>query len=228
MLSLLWIALCAFLLHEYRLPVERASCCAVDVVCRGNGAEAVLLRPRGVARHAIDAIRHADGYCFLDGAMRLLDFGAIIAFLGCGYYLLAGTAEQRRTPERPASSSDMPHWRCLFVFLTLEVNSFLYRFMPGSEAGGVSIVWSLFALGLIIAGMWKDSATASLVGLALFAVVAWKVLLLRPRPARSNLPHHRLPAARRAGALRLVCLSEMSPDDCVRSRFGRKGGGDPE
>jgi uncharacterized membrane protein len=62
------------------------------------------------------------------------------------------------------------------VFCTLEVNSFLYVFMPGSEAGGVSIVWSLFALGLIVAGMWKDARAVRYCGLALFAVVAWKVL----------------------------------------------------
>jgi len=64
----------------------------------------------------------------------------------------------------------------LFVFSTLEVNSFLYRFVPDLRAGGVSILWSVFALALIIAGMWKDVRAIRYIGLALFAVVAWKVL----------------------------------------------------
>jgi uncharacterized membrane protein len=108
--------------------------------------------------------------------MRLLDFSAMIAFLGCGYYLLAGTTEARN-PRTAGVFFGGAALTLLFVFLTLEVNSFLYRFMPGSEAGGVSIVWSLFALGLIISGMWKDSRALRYVGLALFAVVAAKVLL---------------------------------------------------
>ena len=64
----------------------------------------------------------------------------------------------------------------LFVFSTLEVNTFLYSYVPGLRAGGVSILWSIFALALIIAGMWKNVPAMRYVGLALFAVVAWKVL----------------------------------------------------
>jgi uncharacterized membrane protein len=43
------------------------------------------------------------------------------------------------------------------------------------EAGGVSIVWSLFALALIFRGIARNIALVRYVGLALFAVVAWKV-----------------------------------------------------
>jgi uncharacterized membrane protein len=104
--------------------------------------------------------------------MRLLDFGAIIAFLCCGYYLLAGDTNARTAGVVFASAAVA----LLFVFSTLEVNSFLYRFVPDLRAGGVTILWSVFALALIIAGMWKDVRAIRYVGLALFAVVAWKVL----------------------------------------------------
>jgi uncharacterized membrane protein len=43
------------------------------------------------------------------------------------------------------------------------------------RAGGVSILWSLFALGLSLAGIKRDLRLARLTGLALFGVVAWKV-----------------------------------------------------
>jgi uncharacterized membrane protein len=104
--------------------------------------------------------------------MRLLDFGAIIAFLGCGYYLLAGRDHSRSA----GVIFGLAALALMFVFTTLEVNTFLYHFVPGLRAGGVSILWSIFALSLILAGIWKDTRTLRYVGLALFAVVAWKVL----------------------------------------------------
>ncbi len=45
------------------------------------------------------------------------------------------------------------------------------------RAGGVSILWSIFALALIGAGIWKDVRAIRYAGLVLFAVVAGKVLL---------------------------------------------------
>jgi len=66
----------------------------------------------------------------------------------------------------------------LFVFLTLELNTFLAHYVPGLRAGGVSILWSIFALGLIGTGIWKDARAMRYVGLALFAVVSWKILFL--------------------------------------------------
>jgi len=173
MLSLLWIALCVFLLHEYRLRSSNVVLTLLVVFVVGMVLKLFCFDL--VTWHVIVAMRYADAYSFLDAGMRLLDFGAIIAFLCCGYYLLAGVAknENDRTAGVIFGSAAL---MLLFVFLTLEVNSFLHQFVPGSEAYGVSIVWSLFALGLIIGGLWKDSRALRYVGLALFAVVAWKVL----------------------------------------------------
>ena len=50
--------------------------------------------------------------------------------------------------------------------------------MPGMESGGVSILWSLFALGLILAGIVKRVRTMRFVGLALFGIVVWKVFFV--------------------------------------------------
>jgi uncharacterized membrane protein len=115
---------------------------------------------------------YAGDYSFLEAGMRLLDFGAIIAFFTCGYYLLSGKATAR---DRAIVFGSLAV-AMLFVFSTLEVNTFLMHFLPGSEAGGVSILWSLFALALITVGMWWDVRPIRYVGLALFALVAWKVL----------------------------------------------------
>ena len=59
------------------------------------------------------------------------------------------------------------------------MNTLLDYFLPahleGLRAGGVSILWSLFALGLIISGIRKDVRGMRYVGLALFAIVVAKV-----------------------------------------------------
>jgi uncharacterized membrane protein len=66
----------------------------------------------------------------------------------------------------------------LFVYTTLEVNTFLHYYLPGLQAGGISILWSLFALALIGSGIWKNVRTLRYIGLALFAVVVWKVFFV--------------------------------------------------
>ena len=173
-LSLLWVALCVFLLYEYRLRKSDILLGLLVAFVVGMAAK-LFLFDLVAWRVGADLLYGGPDYIFLDGAMRLLDFGAMIAFLACGYYLLAATSGgvNARTAAYTFGAATLA---LLFVFLTLEVNTFLYHFVPGLRAGGVSILWSIFALGLIIGGMWKDVRAVRYVGLALFAVVAGKVL----------------------------------------------------
>jgi uncharacterized membrane protein len=171
LLSLLWIAMCVFLLCQYRARSNDAVLFILVIFVAGLVAKLFFFDL--VYWQVTATMYYAADYSFLQAGMRLLDFGAIIAFLCCGYYLLAGSSNAR-------SAKAVFGWAAvtlLLVFSTLEVNSFLYRFVPDLRAGGVSILWSLFALALIIAGMWKDVRTIRYVGLALFAVVVGKVLL---------------------------------------------------
>ncbi len=78
----------------------------------------------------------------------------------------------------------MPHadklagWLVLglaFVFLSLELNTFLSQFVPALRPGGISILWSLFALGLIVGGIHKKTGSLRFTGLGLFTVVGLKV-----------------------------------------------------
>ena len=62
-----------------------------------------------------------------------------------------------------------------FLFLTLELNTFLSQFVPALRAGGISILWSIFALGLILAGIRRQEGLLRYVGLGLFTVVGFKV-----------------------------------------------------
>ncbi len=112
MLSLLWIALCGFLLSTYRRQANDVVLGLLALFSIGLALK--LLCFDLVAWHvAVNVMRYAgDGYSLLDGAMRLLDFAAVIAFLACGYYLLRPGAESAgrsarfsASPPRPCCSS---------------------------------------------------------------------------------------------------------------------------
>ena len=60
----------------------------------------------------------------------------------------------------------------------MEVNSFLYHYIPGLRTGGVSILWTLFALALILRGIWKNLRALRYIGLGLFTIVAGKVFFV--------------------------------------------------
>jgi uncharacterized membrane protein len=168
-LSLLWIALGAFLLSLYLArPIHALlglflACCGLMVL-----KLFVFDMP---SWQLLDTLHYQD-YLFLDAGMRLLDFGAVIAFLCLGWRLLSGTANRAAGQTLGAVALAL-----LFIMSSLEVNSFLYHFVPGLRAGGVSILWSVFALSMILAGIWKNTRVIRYVGLTLFAVVAGKVLL---------------------------------------------------
>ena len=170
LLSLLWIAMCLFLLRQHRRQPSDALLAVLMFFVAGLVLKLFCF---DLAAWSVAAtMYYAADYSFLDAGMRLFDFGAIIAFLCGGYCLLSGNANARTAGVVFAVAAVA----LLFIFSTLEANSFLYRFVPDLRAGGVSILWSVFALALIIAGMWKNVPAIRYAGLALFAVVAWKVL----------------------------------------------------
>lgn len=128
------------------------------------------------AGDSVWTLRYGGAYSFQLALMRLLDFAAIIGFL-----LFAC----RRLPsEHGEAIGNIRQWlggtalALLFVFLSLETNALLYQYVPGLRSGGVSILWSLFALTLVSVGIKRQVALLRLVGLGLFALVAWKVFFI--------------------------------------------------
>ncbi len=168
-LSLLWIALCAFLVYEYlarpsQLVLSALVVFVAALVVKLFVVDLPFWRVAGMKAYAGD-------YSFLEAAMRLLDFGAIIAFLYCGFRLLVGNVQARQAGKVLGCAA----LALLFVFLSLEVNTFLGHYVEGLRPGGVSILWSLFAVGTLLGGIWKNVPGLRYVALVLFAVVAWKV-----------------------------------------------------
>jgi hypothetical protein len=119
-------------------------------------------------------MRYASGYSLQLALMRLLDFAAIIGFLLFAFRRLAGADAVGNIRQWLGGAALV----LLFIFLSLEVNSALYQYVPGLRSGGVSILWSVFALTLVFNGIKRNISILRLVGLALFALVAWKVFFI--------------------------------------------------
>jgi uncharacterized membrane protein len=170
-LTLLWLGVCLLLIHEYLADRSRVMLGLLAAFVAGLLIKLFLFdlpewRTPGAMLYA-----HDIGYSFRDATMRLVDFGAIAGFFAFGFMMLAGDVSARAMRVVLGSLAVA----MAFVWSSLELNTFLNHFVPGLRPGGISILWSLFALGLILAGILKDVRNLRYVGLGLFAVVVWKV-----------------------------------------------------
>lgn len=172
LLTLLWLAMCGLLLYEV---VFRESAVLTMLLLAFVGG--LLIKLFGFDLPAWDITErglYGATYSFRDALMRLLDFGAVIGFFAGGYALLAGKSHAKSV----GAFFGFCSLGLLFIYLTLETNSFLATHLPEMQSGGVSILWSLFALGLLLRGIGKDVKVVRYLGLGLFAVVAWKVFFV--------------------------------------------------
>jgi len=82
-LSLLWIALCVWLLYEY---LARPSTALLNILVVFAAALVIKLFIFDLPSWSVHGMMlYAGDYSFLEAGMRLIDFGAIIAFLYCGF-----------------------------------------------------------------------------------------------------------------------------------------------
>lgn len=108
---------------------------------------------------------------------RLVNFGAIVLLLAWAFRCLSEVSDVRLPDARTFSRLlGLLSIGMLFLYTTLEVNTWLGNFVPGLRAGGVSILWTVFALSLLVYGISRRLPTLRYMGLGLFAVVSWKVL----------------------------------------------------
>ena len=66
----------------------------------------------------------------------------------------------------------------LFLYSTLELNTFLHEYLDPFRSGGISILWSVFALGMLLSGIRSNLRLLRYAGLCLFTVVAGKVFFV--------------------------------------------------
>ena len=169
LMTLLWLAMGGLFLYELLIRESRAWLVLLLVLVGGLFFKlfAFDLQSWRISEQML----YGGQYSFGDALLRLFDFGAVVGFLAGAYALLIGRSN--------AKSAGVFLGFCsvglLFIYLTLEVNSFLHTYVEGLRPGGVSILWSLFALGLILRGIGKNVKSLRYLGLGLFAIVAGKV-----------------------------------------------------
>jgi uncharacterized membrane protein len=168
-LTLLWVALCAFFLFEYSRTkaVVFLALLGLALIAVVGKLIAIDLPSWGVNERLL----YMQPYSFRDALMRLIDFGAIIGFFGGAYAIFA----KHESTEQLRRALGLTSLAMLFVYLTLEVNSYLYHNNPGLRAGGVSVLWALFALALIWRGISHNLAALRYIGLGLYVVVSGKI-----------------------------------------------------
>ena len=123
-LTLLWLGMCLVLLHEYLGSQSRAALTVLAVFVAGVLGKLVFfdLPFWGLEESFV----YQGNYSFLAALMRLLDFGAMAAFFVLAFVYLSRAV-------RPAHIAELAGWLALsltFVFLTLELNTFLTQYVP--------------------------------------------------------------------------------------------------
>jgi uncharacterized membrane protein len=183
-LTLLWLALTGVVLRSYtampgelrrKVFIALLGALFIKLVLIDLDAWQLSLTPVPWRDDTGLTLMYLGDYSFLEALMRMLDFGAVIAFLGLAFRRLAVEGADLGMERGVLAAGALT---LLFVYSSLEVNTLLYVYVPGLRSGGISILWSLFALGFVLGGMLKDTKALRLAGLVLFAVVAWKVFLM--------------------------------------------------
>ncbi|MCS7305491.1 MAG: DUF2339 domain-containing protein [Thermoguttaceae bacterium] len=176
MLTLLWVGLGCLLLHQY-LKTQWEWLLYLGAFVVAAVLSKVLfwdLPYWGLYRSEVPWC-YKEPYSFELAMMRLLDLVAVVGFLTWTFIAMRKVPENIRQARTLFAVLALG---MLFLFLTVELNSFLYAYRPEFRAGGISILWTLFALNFVLVGIWKDCRELRLAGLVLFAIVAGKVFLV--------------------------------------------------
>jgi uncharacterized membrane protein len=176
-LTLLWLSVCLLLLLEFTRSANR-----IVLGFLGVFVFAVLMKMllfdlqdwSATSRFYYDGV-----YTFRDAGFRLLDFGAIIVFFAFATRLLMSQAKADPVIARQAGvAMGIAGVGMLFLYSTLELNSFLKQYVENLRSGGISILWTLFALAFLLRGIGQNIKAMRYVGLALFGIVTWKVFFV--------------------------------------------------
>lgn len=108
-------------------------------------------------------------------APRLTNFLGVISFFAIVSGILSQQAKQLRDLGVVFLGTTLV---VSFIYITAEANFFLQYFLPAFRPGGISLIWGLFALGLIVAGLMYDARMLRITGLLLFGLVGLKIFFL--------------------------------------------------
>jgi uncharacterized membrane protein len=172
MMTLLWVAMCGYLLSKLlRYPGKLfESIFGIGVAALLFKVLAFDLNVWGIGPE----MRYVGDYSGQDAIFRLFDFAILIGFLAWA----ASRVMAKQVAGDVAAVLGLAAVAMLFIYTTLETNTALGYYVPGLRSGGISILWSLFAIGLLLTGIGRNRKSLRYIGLALFGVVVWRVFFV--------------------------------------------------
>lgn len=177
-LTLLWLTVCVLLVSEFARSANRIVLVFLGLFVLGVISKLLIF---DLAHWSATLHFLYDGpYRMSDAGFRLLDFGAVIVFFAFAARLLMSqtTMGHPILARQAGTLMGIAGVAMLFLYTTLEVNSFLYHYVEKLRYGGVSILWTLFALAFLIRGIGRNDRSLRYAGLVLFGIVTWKVFFV--------------------------------------------------
>lgn len=172
-MSIAWLALGAFLLALFRRTGTSAWRTLLAICAAAFVAKLLLIDTSGWHPDTDRLLYTRPWDPFLAG-LRTMDFGLCIGLLALLFARLRGN----QTTRSISLASGIGALALLFIYLTFELNTALHRFLPGMRAGGLTLLWALYALALLLAGLRRSVRGLRFAGLALFSVAVGKVFLV--------------------------------------------------
>ncbi len=172
-MSILWLALGAFLLSLFRRTRSSALLLILGSLAGLFVAKLVLV-DASVWNPDLDRLLYSRPWDPVYAGLRALDVGLCIGLLSLLFARLRGERDSRAI----AIASGIGSLALLFLFLSFELNTALHRFLPGMRAGGLTLLWALYALALLLAGLRGTVRGLRYAGLALFLVVVGKIFFV--------------------------------------------------
>jgi uncharacterized membrane protein len=172
-MSILWLALGAFLLALFRRTRSSALLTLLGILA-GVFVAKLILVDASVWNPNLDRLYYSYTWDPVLAGIRAMDFGLCIGLLSLLFARLRGDTNSRAI----AVAGGIGALVLFFLFLTFELNTALHRFLPGMRAGGLTLLWALYALALLLGGLRWTVRGLRYAGLALFLVVVGKVFLV--------------------------------------------------
>ena len=105
--------------------------------------------------------------------LRFADFGLCIAL----FAMMFTRVREQEARRRVGLIAGITSLALLFVYLSLELNTALGRFVPGLRAGGITLLWAAYALTLLFFGLGRSVRGLRYAGLLGFVLVVLKIFL---------------------------------------------------